>query len=268
MGVRVALAAATVALASPAGYVHSHQVAGGGFAEPGQRATPGLTAWAVLGLAANGEDAGAAHDYLVAHERDLDAATDIELALLAESVTGGPSPALLARLRALVRPTGAIGPALNSTFWGVLAFRQAGIPAPPATVGFILRRQTRSGGWPWLAGTGPDSNDTAAAIQALRALGVGGRPIERGLGYLRARQRRDGGFELNPGRGSDAQSTAWAIQAFVAAGRKPPAAAFRYLARMRRPDGSYRYSARYVSTPVWVTSQVLAATARKPFPLR
>lgn len=267
MDVRLALVAATVALATPAGYVHSHQIVGGGFAEPGQGATPGLTAWAVLGLVATGEDTGAAHDYLVAHERDLEAATDVELAVLAESVTGGASPALLARLRALVRPSGAIGPALNSTYWGVLALRQAGVPVSPATSRFIVGRQTRSGGWPWLTGTGPDSNDTAAAIQALRALGVRGRPIERGLAYLRARRRPDGGFELNPGRGSDSQSTAWAIQAFVAAGRKPPAAAFRYLARMRRPDGSYRYSARYVSTPVWVTSQVLAATARKPFPL-
>ena len=268
MGLRLAVAATTLALANPAGYVHSHQAVSGGFAEPGQRATPGLTAWAVLGLAASGEDSGAAHDYLVAHERELETATDVELAVLAESVTGGASPALVVRLRALVRPTGAIGPALNSTYWGVLAFRQASIAPPPSTAGFIVRRQTRSGGWAWLAGTGPDSNDTAAAIQALRALAVRGSPIARGLAYVRARQRPDGGFELSPGRGSDSQSTAWAIQAFVAAGRRPPAAAFRYLARMRRADGSYRYNARYVSTPVWVTSQVLPALARTAFPLR
>jgi hypothetical protein len=268
VGVRLALVAATVALATPAGYVQSHQAASGGFAEPGQRAAPGLTAWAVLGLTATGEDTGAAHDYLVAHERDLETATDVELGVLAESVSGGASPALVARLRSLVRPTGAIGPALNSTFWGVLALRQAGLAVPPATARFIVQRQTRSGGWPWLTGTGPDSNDTAAAIEALRALRVRGRPIERGLVYLRARQRKDGGFELNPGRGSDAQSTSWAIQAFVAAGRTPPPAAFRFLARLRRSDGSYRYSARYVATPVWVTSQVLAATARAAFPLR
>src|SRR2546423_1326682 len=129
MGVRLAVAAATVALASPVGYVQSHQAAGGGFAEPGQRATPGLTAWAVLGLTARGEDVGAAHDYLVAHEGDLGTATDVELAALAESVSGGASPALVARLRAFVHPTGAIGPALNSTFWGVLALRQARLAA-------------------------------------------------------------------------------------------------------------------------------------------
>jgi hypothetical protein len=268
MGLRGALATAAVALVTPAGYVQSHQAASGGFAEPGQRASPGLTAWAVLGLRASGADPAGARQYLLEHERELETATDVELGVLAETVTGGASPALVARLRALVRPTGAIGDALNSTYWGVLALRQAGIAPPAATRTLILGRQARSGGWPWSSGTAPDSNDTAAAIQALRALGVRGRPIERGLAYLRARQRRDGGFELTPRRGSDAQSTAWAIQAFVAAGAKPPPAAFRYLARLRRTDGSYRYNARYAATPVWVTSQVLAATARKSFPLR
>ena len=37
---------------------------------------------------------------------------------------------------------------------------------------------------------------------------------------------------------------------------------------MRRPDGSLRYSARYATTPLWVTAQALQALARKPFPLR
>ena len=73
---------------------------------------------------------------------------------------------------------------------------------------------------------------------------------------------------LVPGRSSDAQSTAWAIQAFLAGGKQPGRAAFRYLASLRRPDGSYRYSKRYAVTPVWVTSQVLPALVRKPFPLR
>ena len=49
-------------------------------------------------------------------------------------------------------------------------------------------------------------------------------------------------------------------------GRTPPRTAFAYLARLKRADGSYRYSTRYVTTPVWVTSQVLAALAKKPFP--
>ena len=55
---------------------------------------------------------------------------------------------------------------------------------------------------------------------------------------------------------------------FVAARVTPPARAFRYLAGLRRADGSYRYSRKYGATPVWVTSQVLPALARKSFPLR
>jgi hypothetical protein len=70
------------------------------------------------------------------------------------------------------------------------------------------------------------------------------------------------------GRSSDAQSTAWAIQAFVSAKKEPGRRAFRYLASLHSADGSYRYSKRYAVTPVWVTSQVLPALARKSFPLR
>jgi prenyltransferase beta subunit len=135
-------------------------------------------------------------------------------------------------------------------------------------VSYLLQHQHRSGGWGWIAGAGPDSNDTAAVIQALRTQGVRGRPIARAVAYLRRLQNADGGFELTAGRGSDAQSTAWAIQAFIAARVKPPAAAFRYLTALRRADGSYRYSRKYGATPVWVTSQVLPALARKSFPLR
>ena len=84
---------------------------------------------------------------------------------------------------------------------------------------------------------------------------------------LRSFRNHDGGYGLTRGRESDAQSTAWAIQALIATGAKPPASAWRYLSPLRRPDGSYRYSVRYGTTPVWVTSQVTPALAGKPFPL-
>jgi len=156
---------------------------------------------------------------------------------------------------------------VNSTIWGILALRQAGQPAPRGAVRFVLRQQARSGGWAWYLNGKPDSNDTAAAIEALRSASVTGKPIRRGLAYLLRLRNRDGGFELTPGRGSDAQSTAWAIQAFAAARKPTPRGALAYLRRLRRADGSFRYSKRYATTPVWVTSQVLAALARRPFPL-
>jgi hypothetical protein len=186
---------------------------------------------------------------------------------MAEAVTGGASPALLASLHALDRPGGAIGPTVNSTIWGMLALRQAGQPVAAATVRYLEAAQTRSGGFAWATGIPPDNDDTAAAVEALAAAGVRGSVLTRALAYLRARETKDGGFELQPGSGSNVQSTAWSIQAFLAAGAKPPAAAFRYLARMTRADGSLRYSSRYATTPLWVSAQALPALSRKAFPL-
>lgn len=266
MGLAALLASAMLAV-TPASYVASHQQADGGFAEPGSRSTPGLTAWAMLGLRSAGRSTGDAYDYLVAKEHELQSATDIELALIAEAATGRISETLYARFAALGHPDGRIGPAINSTAWGILAYAQIGRPVK-LRVSYLLRHQHRSGGWGWIVGAVPDSNDTAAVIQALRAQGVRGRPIARGIAFLRRLQNADRGFELTAGRGSDAQSTAWAIQGFLAAGVKVPAGAFRYLAALRRGDGSFRYSRGYAATPVWVTSQALPALARKPFPLR
>lgn len=273
MSVLAAILASVVALLAPAQpsvrYLESRQQPSGGFAEPGRQATPGLTAWAVLGLRAAGVPASQLDDarrYL--EGGDPETATDAQLVLLALSALGPPPAELVARVRGGLRPSGAIGPTVNSTIWGILALRAAGEPAPATSLRWLLRRQRASGGWPWHPNGAPDSNDTAAAIQALRASGIRGAAITRGLAYLRRHQRTDGGFELVRRRGSDVQSTAWAVQAYVAAGRPAPPAALRYLARMRRADGSYRYSARYAATPVWVTAQALAAVSRRSLPIR
>jgi prenyltransferase beta subunit len=269
VGVRIALAAVAVALAaSPSDYVAAHQQPDGGFAEPGRSSDANLSAWAVLGLSAAGKapDRSSA-EYLTS--APASSANDLALRILALRALGRDTRDLVDRLETMRRPDGRIGPLVNSTIWGVVALRAADRPAG-TSVGYLRQAQRPSGGWSWYPRGAPDSNDTAAAIQALRAAGVRrrSRAIRRGLAYLRRLQRPDGGFPLVPGRSSDAQSTAWAVQAFVAGGREPGRRAFRYLASLRRPDGSYRYSRRYAVTPVWVTSQVLPALARKPFPLR
>jgi len=97
---------------------------------------------------------------------------------------------------------------------------------------------------------------------------VKGASIRRAIAYLRKLEAPNGGFRLQAARAPDAQSTALAIQAFVAASARVPAKAFAFLASLRRPDGSYRYSRAYATTPVWVTAQVLPALMRKPLPLR
>jgi Prenyltransferase and squalene oxidase repeat len=259
VGVTAVLTALLLAV-SPAAFLQSRS-SGGAFSEPAGTPDALLTSWAVLGLRAAGADAAGSLDYLRAHEGSLRTSNDVALVALAEQALGARPDALRARL--VVRPDGQIGETLNSTFWGVLALGQS----TPATTRFILTHQSKSGGWSWYLRGQPDSNDTAAALEALRVARVRGKPLTRAVRFLRSFENRDGGFELTHGRGSDAQSTAWAIQGFVAAGVKPPRPAFAYLATLKRGDGSYRYSARYVTTPVWVTSQVLAALAKKPFPL-
>ncbi len=255
-----ALVAAVALAVTPVSFVQSH-AANGAFAEPAGTSDALLTSWAVLGLHAAGATAPGSLDYLRSQEGSLTSPTDVALVALAEQALGYRNDTLLARL--VPQASGRIGPTLNSTYWGVLAVGRAS----PATRRYLLAHQARSGGFAWGVGGQPDSNDTAAALQALRVARVRGAPVTRAVRFLRGFQNRDGGFELTHGRGSDAQSTAWAIQGFVAAGVRLPRSAFAYLARLRRPDGSYRYSAKYVTTPVWVTSQVLAALAKKPFPL-
>ena len=260
MGLKVfAPAAAAIALASPAQFVQGHQQPGGGFAEERGPASPALTAWAALGLAAAGKPPALAAEYLTEHATEPMPPATRALVALAAAALGDEGPA-----RALpVSP-----PQTNTIVWTILARRQASMAVPKPLVKVLLGRQAKSGGWGWDRNVAPDSNDTAAAVQALRAAGVSGAPIRRALTYLRSVRAANGGFALVRGREPDAQSTAWAIQAFLAAGSRVPERAFTFLRSLLRPDGSYRYSRQYTTTPVWVTAQVLPAMLRKPFPLR
>jgi hypothetical protein len=256
-----AFAAALALAVSPVSFVQSH-AASGAYSEPNGTTDALLTSWAVLGLRAAGAQSPGSLAYLQSQEASLTTSNDFAIVALAEQALGARNEALLAHLH--VKSNGQIGESLNSTFWGVLAFGRSGA----TTTRFLLAHQAKSGGFAWYVNGQADSNDTAAALEALRVAGVHGQPVARAVRFLRSFQNSDGGFELNQGRGSDAQSTAWAIQGLVAAGVKPPRNAFAYLARLKLADGSYRYSLKYVTTPVWVTSQVLAALAKKPFPLQ
>jgi prenyltransferase beta subunit len=279
MGMRFLLVAlVALALAAPAAagvsdgatYLRVQQNADGGFGEPREPSDVALTAWVSLGLLATGREPRrreAAADYLVGVEDDD--VTDLALRILALDAYDRGVLGLADRLAAQRRSNGRIGSTVNSTVWSVLALRAAGRPAGRTTVRYLLRQQRPGGGWSWAPGGSADSNDTAAAIQALRAAGIptSALAVRRGVAYLRGKQNRDGGFELAEGRGSDAQSTAWAIQALVAARARLGTRPFRYLQSLQRPNGSFRYSKEHGVTPVWVTAQVLPALARRPFPL-
>jgi hypothetical protein len=66
-----------------------------------------------------------------------------------------------------------------------------------------------------------DSNSTAAAAQALAALGGHEDVVGKAVDWLVSVQNKDGGWGYNPGTPSDANSTSVVIGALAAAGRKP-----------------------------------------------
>ncbi|WP_274915922.1 prenyltransferase/squalene oxidase repeat-containing protein [Streptomyces sp. WZ-12] len=75
------------------------------------------------------------------------------------------------------------------------------------------------------AGTMRDTNQTAAAVQALTALGGHGDAVLKAVRWLKSVQHEDGGWSSMPGgqggEVSDANSTAVVIGALAAAGEKP-----------------------------------------------
>jgi hypothetical protein len=66
-----------------------------------------------------------------------------------------------------------------------------------------------------------DTNASAAAVQALAALGGQDAVVDKTVGWLKSVQNKDGGWGYNPGGASDANSTSVVIGALAAAGEKP-----------------------------------------------
>jgi hypothetical protein len=203
------------------------------------------------------------------HTQTGGSTADLELRALALLAAHEDAGALLDQIATLARPDGTIGGYVNSTAWGVLALRAGGRALPTGTLDRLLATHAKTGGWSWSGRGQGDADDTAAVVEALRAAGepATARPIVRALTFLRRCQEKAGGFAATPGSGANAQTSAWVLQAFAAAGRNPGKPARAYLARLQRPDGSYRYNARLAVTPVWVTSEAVPAVLAKPFPL-
>ena len=204
--IRSILIATTAALAlapaaqagTGAGYLLKHQRPSGGIAEAGTRkASVSLTEWAAMGLRAAGRSPGKARrpggrtmtTYLAHHSSSWRNAFAIERGILAV-VAIGKNPQnfagrnLVKALRHRIGGNGAIGATQNSTYWGVIALRAAGNPAPRRSLALIRGAQRANGGYSWSAAAGPDADDTSAAVMALRAAG------ESCAARMRARAQR------------------------------------------------------------------------------
>jgi hypothetical protein len=184
---------------------------------------------------------------------------------------------------------------------GLLGVAAAGPVTPArreavdAAVAYLKAQQCDDGGWPLaarvvVAGTapvpcgvgakGPDSNTTAVAMSALRALGAVARVEPRS--WLAVAQNADGGFGYFPGDVTDADSTALVVQALVAVGSDPArfhkedGSAYGALMALQLPcsgpdAGAWAYQ-RPASGPLranaFATGEAVPAAARVAFPLR
>jgi energy-coupling factor transport system substrate-specific component len=271
---------------SAARWLQRAQNADGGFGTaPTAGSNPAMTGWAMLGLEAAGRnpldirtEGRSPVEYLRKRSGSVRSVGDLERTILA-LVGAGANPRdfagrdLVAALRERRSPNGSYPGGVNPTAFGILALRAAGEggSALSRSAKWLRRAQNPDGGWGFRRGAASEPDSTGAALQGLAAAAGGG--LGSGVGYLRRAQEDDGGWALVETGPSNSQSTAWAVQGLLAAGVNPAGIQsggrdpFEFLAARQAGDGHYRYSASSDQTPVWVTTQALAAVAREPFPL-
>ncbi|MET9700959.1 prenyltransferase/squalene oxidase repeat-containing protein [Streptomyces sp. NPDC006529] len=159
------------------------------------------------------------------------AATAVLCAGAAPAALAAPSPS-----PAPVIPSGLFGKE-DPTYDGVwrqsfalLAQHAVGVSPAPQAVQWLAGQQCADGafaafradsGAPCDAKTVLDTNATAVAVQALKALGGHDAAVKKGADWLKSVQNEDGGWSYNPGSPSEGSSTAVVISSLAVAGEKP-----------------------------------------------
>jgi hypothetical protein len=272
-------------------YLHARQNSDGGFAEKGAASSDALTAWTMVAIASAGEDCSAWKqgsaspvDYLSHQSAKWKTTADYARTVLAVAAASKDPRSfagidLVARLRADARDHGdagdQLGPYVNSHVWAMIALKAAGQTPTAREVKWLLGEQNSDGGWGWAPGIASDTNDTAAAMQALAAAGqsASSSAMIAAVAYLRSRQLKDGGFAYSGTGASDANSTAWVVQGLLAAGKSPASWSksggdpLSWLTKNQTADGSERYSATASSNALLVTVQAIPASRGKSFPV-
>lgn len=159
------------------------------------------------------------------------AAATVVLGAAVPAVAATPSPA-----PSVAIPDGLYGTA-DPTYDGVwrqslalLAQHTAGVTPAAKAVAWLAGQQCANGAFaafradtakPCDAKLMVDTNSTAAAVQALAALGGHGAAAQKAVGWLKSVQNADGGWGYTPGGASDANSTSVVAGALAAAGQRP-----------------------------------------------
>jgi hypothetical protein len=114
----------------------------------------------------------------------------------------------------------------------LLAQHTVGVRPAPQAVDWLTGQQCANGAFAAFradpsaacdAKVAVDTNSTAAAVQALAALGGHDAATGKAVSWLKSVQNKDGGWGYTPGGPSDTNSTSVVIGALAAAGEKPAA---------------------------------------------
>ncbi|MFJ7147951.1 prenyltransferase/squalene oxidase repeat-containing protein [Streptomyces sp. NPDC100445] len=156
------------------------------------------------------------------------------LAAAAPATAADPSPS--APSPRVTVPSGLYGKG-DPTWDGVwrqsltlVAQRTLGYRPAAAAVDWLTGQQCANGGFAAFRATPGtacdskvklDTNSTAAAVQALAAVGGRGGAAGKAVGWLKSVQNKDGGWGYYPGAPSDTNSTSVVIGALAAAGTDP-----------------------------------------------
>ena len=274
----------------------------GGFpSSPGRNSDIDTTSWAIMALEAVGEDVTSASwrkngntpvTYLMNHSFVLEDTTDYAKMLLvlsaADSGHSYKGENLLETIKGFQQPDGAffqpdLGEEgmINAHMWSVLAIASTGsvIPNQAKAKGWLIDSQNDDGGFSWFMGVESDSDDTAAAIQALLILGEekDSEVLNDAKTFLKTCQNEDGGFKSGDmmGPDSNAASDAWVLQALEALEedyrgtqwKKGGKDVKNHIFSLQQSDGSYVWKEDVDASRVKMTAYVLTALSGKPYPV-
>ncbi|MDP2720945.1 MAG: prenyltransferase/squalene oxidase repeat-containing protein [bacterium] len=249
----------------------------------------GETSWTIMGLSAVGIDPSAVEnsgnsfvDFLAANPPAETATTGWERDLLAVAAAG-ENPFTFGGRNYTSKVESFYDGAqigstttLNDDIFGILSLISAGPSANQEiisdSIDFLIANQNSDGGWSWQVGGSSDSNDTAVAIQALKAANNKGftnaglsNASDTGVSYLLSLQQPDGGWEYQSGFGTDAASTAWVVQALISED-SAVTAGLNFLASLQDASGGVAYQAGF-GADTFTSSYALAAFAQVAYPV-
>jgi energy-coupling factor transport system substrate-specific component len=266
---------------SAASWLESVQNADGDFgASAGNASGAAITGWVMLGLEAAGRNpldvarlGKTPVDFLRSSIGEVSSSGDLARTIVALEGAGVDPHSFAGRnlvdeLLQRRAKDGSFEGWPGTTAYSVIALRTAGASVDQTT-SWLSSVQNGDGGWGDVPGQPSNADVTAAVMQAMPDT----KAAADGLTYLRKHQRSNGGFSIGGSGGVNSQSTAWAVQGMIAVGADPARiasgsnSALDYLAARQESDGHYRYSASSDQTPVWVTGEVLVATAGDALPI-